>query len=205
MEEDYNQVIESLRSLGKTDDFIVNTLVYDPRYGIDPSRAKVLVGVFNKKKDSSEITGMSASQPSGIALDSSSEEGQRVEAAYANPSIDDTKLEPSIKQWRDYSLASGINMDVNMYDVEDMKMAYVDNAVAWSISNNKFDEGVTKEDILGDGKDKEFDPEKIGVAVSEYAKFFKENEEKTKGLAASEEQMLERESSCNVLGRHVPK
>ena len=199
MEEDYIKVIESFRDQGRSDNFIFNSLVFGNEYGLEPDRARALIGASPKKKENFTIAGSLDSKPSDIALDSSLEEGQRSEAAYASPSIDDTKLDPSIKQWRDYSLSTGINMDVNMYDAEDMRMAYAQDAVDWSISNNKFEEGITSEDILGNNEGKKFDPEKVAIAQSEYANFFEENKEKVAELQVDEEQMKQREAASRSL------
>ena len=86
MEEDYIEVISALRGQGRSDSYIINTLIYGKEYNLDPSRAKALVGGTPKKKRELTVRGSLGLQSSDVNLESSSEEGQRIEASYANPS-----------------------------------------------------------------------------------------------------------------------
>jgi hypothetical protein len=127
------------------------------------------------------------------------EEGQRDEVSYVNPSVDVDGLDPSLRQWRDYNMAAGLNMDVNMYDVEDMRMAYANDAIDWSLENNKFDEGVTKQDILGNQQGEGFNPERVDFARSAYADFLNSMPEADKERQANEEHIKEREAASRSL------
>jgi len=51
MGEDYNAVIEDFRSRGKSDEYIANVLMYDPKYKLDPNKARALLNVGSKKKE----------------------------------------------------------------------------------------------------------------------------------------------------------
>ena len=199
MDQDYSSIIDQLRGKGYSNEQISNILVYTPQYSLDSEEANRLLGIEQKKSPEFTIAGSLDLQPSAITSDSSLEEGQRVEAAYANPSIDETTLEPAIKQWRDYNLATGLNMDVDMYDVDEMRMAYINDAVGGAVANNLFDEGVTKEDIIGNGRDKGVNQELLGVALNYYSDHFKEHEETIKSLSASEDQIKARESASRSL------
>ena len=50
MGEDYNTIIEDFRARGKSDQYIANFLVYNPKYNLDVNTANALLNIGSKKK-----------------------------------------------------------------------------------------------------------------------------------------------------------
>lgn len=174
MEQDYQKIIADMRARGKSDEFIANVLTYNPNYALQPSAARSLVGLESKKKETAATGEFMRSTSSGGASALSSEESEKSEVkenTILNPTLKSNSLKPEIQQWRSYSLNTGAHEDVNMFDESEMEAAYTKDAVDWAIGKGKLGNGVTREDVFGDGLN-EGNKEKIGLARSEYAKFY---------------------------------
>jgi hypothetical protein len=51
MGDEYNQVIEDLRSQGRSREYIINALTYNPKYKVDPNVARAAVdALFGESK-----------------------------------------------------------------------------------------------------------------------------------------------------------
>ena len=202
MGEDYNTIIEDFRARGKSDQYIANFLVYNPKYNLDVNTANALLNIGSKKKEErgNPFT-ISSSISSDIVLASPSElteETQNPVSEALSPSIKEEDLSPHIKQWRNYNISEGLHSDVNMYDTEDMQGAYVTDAVDWSIENNVFDEELSREDILGGKNQKDITAEQtnnIRSAMSAY-----DDHLKSKGdIEVDKKQISKREMDAKSL------
>ena len=202
MGEDYNAVIEDFRSRGKSDEYIANVLMYDPKYKLDPNKARALLNLDSKKKEQggNPFT-ISSSISSDIVLASPSELTERTQNPVSealSPSIKEEDLSPQIKQWRNYNISEGLHSEVNMYDTEDMQSAYVTDAVDWSLENNVFDGELTREDILGGNDQKDITAEQtknIRSAMSAYDDHLKSQGD----IDITEKQISKREMDAKSL------
>ena len=201
MEEDYNSIIEDFRARGKSDQYIANFLVYNPKYKLDINTANALLNIDSKKKEEEGPFTLSSSISSDIVLASPSELTERTQNPISkalSPSIKEEELDPQIKQWRNYNISEGLHGDVNMYDNEDMQSAYVTDAVDWSLENNVFEESLSREDLLGGDNQSEMTDDQasnIRSAMSAYDEFLKERGERS----VTDDQISERERCKNTI------